>query len=119
MIIEISQSCQEDIEAILALYDEATALQASKGMTQWPKIDRTVATSSPTVKWFTLEMQTSSSTTLKSVNISWVRTTIELHRYSKPISASRIYITPLTTMAMSMPFRMRSDFHFLSHRLPR
>ncbi|MDA9156060.1 GNAT family N-acetyltransferase [Candidatus Poseidoniaceae archaeon] len=38
--MEMTQSCREDIEAILALYDEATALQATKGMTQWPKIDR-------------------------------------------------------------------------------
>lgn len=44
-VMEITQSCQEDIEAILALYDEATALQASKGMTQWPKIDRTLVES--------------------------------------------------------------------------
>ena len=40
--MEITQSSNEDVEAILALYDEATALQASKGMTQWPKIDRSL-----------------------------------------------------------------------------
>ncbi|RJU79985.1 MAG: GNAT family N-acetyltransferase [Candidatus Poseidoniales archaeon] len=40
--MHILQSTHEDIEAILALYDEATALQASKGMTQWPKIDRSL-----------------------------------------------------------------------------
>ena len=38
--MEITQSSSDDIGQILSLYDAATALQASKNMTQWPKIDR-------------------------------------------------------------------------------
>ena len=38
--MEIAQSLPEDIPNILALYDAATALQAEKAMSQWPKIDR-------------------------------------------------------------------------------
>lgn len=38
--MEITQSKLADIDQILSLYDAATALQASKNMTQWPKIDR-------------------------------------------------------------------------------
>jgi hypothetical protein len=40
--MEITQSLHDDIDSILELYDEATALQSSKGMTQWPKIDRSL-----------------------------------------------------------------------------
>ena len=40
--MEINQSLHDDIDSILELYDEATALQSSKGMTQWPKIDRSL-----------------------------------------------------------------------------
>jgi GNAT superfamily N-acetyltransferase len=40
--LHILQSTHDDIDTILALYDEATALQASKGMTQWPKIERSL-----------------------------------------------------------------------------
>ncbi len=36
--MEILQSELGDLEAILTLYDEATALQQSKGTVQWPKI---------------------------------------------------------------------------------
>lgn len=38
--MEITQSKLADIDQILSLYDAATALQASKNMTQWPTIDR-------------------------------------------------------------------------------
>ena len=38
--MEIVQSLPEDIPTILSLYDAATALQAEKAMSQWPKIDR-------------------------------------------------------------------------------
>ena len=38
--MEIAQSLPEDIPKILALYDAATALQAEKAVSQWPKIDR-------------------------------------------------------------------------------
>jgi GNAT superfamily N-acetyltransferase len=40
--MEITQSSSDDIGQILSLYDAATALQASKNMTQWPKIDRSI-----------------------------------------------------------------------------
>ncbi len=43
--MEITQSCHLDINSILQLYDEATALQASKGMSQWPKINRSLVES--------------------------------------------------------------------------
>ena len=36
--MEILQSELGDLEAILSLYDAATALQQSKGTVQWPKI---------------------------------------------------------------------------------
>ena len=38
--MEIVQSLPGDIPTILSLYDAATALQAEKAMSQWPKIDR-------------------------------------------------------------------------------
>ena len=40
--MEITQSSSDDIGQILSLYDAATALQASKNMTQWPKIDQSI-----------------------------------------------------------------------------
>jgi len=40
--MEITQSSSGDIGQILSLYDAATALQASKNMTQWPKIDQSI-----------------------------------------------------------------------------